>query len=102
MVTYGRRISILEKLGRWQQALDCLKMMRHSVLESNIITCSAASSSCEKGQQWPGAVGLLNDMQVNEISSDIISFNATRSSLEKGSSDLCHRDLSQALISVYI
>ena len=88
VVTYGKRISVLEKLGRWQQALGCLKMMRHTVLESNIITCSAASSSCEKGQQWSGAVGLLNDMQVNEISADMISFNATISSLEKGSSDL--------------
>jgi pentatricopeptide repeat domain-containing protein 1 len=53
-------------------------------IEANVITYSAAISSCEKGEQWQWALLLLNDLLDKRLAGNRITYTSTISACEKG------------------
>ncbi|CAE7263383.1 unnamed protein product, partial [Symbiodinium sp. KB8] len=53
-------------------------------LSPDVVSYSAAISSCEKGGSWPLALQLFDSMRQSELSPDVISYSAAISSCEKG------------------
>ena len=60
-----------------------LREMPSKWLEPNVISYSAAISSCEKSQLWEMALALLREMPSKELEPDVISYSAAISSCEK-------------------
>ena len=78
-------ILFLERVGRgsffWGSALE-IRPRRD--IEANIITYSAAISSCEKGGQWQWALLLFKDLLCKKLEGNRITYTSTISACEKG------------------
>ena len=57
-------------------SLNLLAEMQDQGLEPNVITYSAAISTCEKGSQWQQALELLAEMQAQGLEPDVITYSA--------------------------
>ena len=50
----------------------------------DVVSYSAAISTCEKGKQWEGALALLQEMVRKELTPNVVSYSSAISACEKG------------------
>ena len=58
--------------------------MPQRALKPNVISYTAATSTCEKGSQWQRALELLEGMSQRDLKADEISYNAVTRACKNG------------------
>lgn len=61
-----------------------LEVASHGLLQPDVISHSAAISTCGKGEQWEKALALLREMPAKSLEPNMISYNAAISACDKG------------------
>eukprot|EP00913_Durusdinium_trenchii_P027254 g25569.t1 len=74
----------LQMPGHWRQALEFFHRMAQRQIRQDVISFSAAISSCEKASQWPFALLLFQQMHLAEIVPNNYSYSAAIISCQKG------------------
>ena len=64
--------------------MKLLSQMEKRGLNPDVISYSAAISSCRKGYQWEKALQLLAQMESRKIKPDLVTYGAAISACEKG------------------
>eukprot|EP00438_Fugacium_kawagutii_P031427 Skav205777 [mRNA] locus=scaffold1714:690856:694318:- [translate_table: standard] len=90
LISYSALISAYGE--QWPRAVRAFREMLRQRIHGDVVSCSAdvisysaAISSCETEGQWRKALHLFHLMKHAELLPDVISYNAAISSCEKGS-----------------
>jgi len=81
--SYSAAISACGAEGRWEEALNLIKIMQRGGRRSrpNKIAYTAAISACGRSGEWEHAMELFNDMKKDGLQPDRVSYNALLYSL---------------------
>lgn len=83
-ITYSALISVCEKAGQWQKAMEVFGWMAMKGVRPNVVTYSALISACEKGGQSELAVEAFEEMRAAGITPNLVTYNALISACAKG------------------
>ncbi|CAE8687381.1 unnamed protein product, partial [Polarella glacialis] len=84
VVVLGAALGLLERAGRWQEALSLLVEAKSSRgLKPNSMNYASAVSACAKGQVWEPAIALLAELREGNVVPDVVVRSAAISACER-------------------
>ena len=85
IATFHSVLSVLEKSGQFQNAIDLLQRMKDSSnVQPSLATYTSVITCCARGGQWAKALELLNESTFRGFELTSTVFNACISACEKG------------------
>jgi pentatricopeptide repeat protein len=82
--TYSSLISVCEKSGQWEKALDIFGWMSMAKVKANVVTYGSLIAACEKGGQWELALEVFQEMHNSGVQANASTFNTLICACEKG------------------